>query len=100
MTILSTWTALASRHTSVLRPGPHGQHGRVLRRRRTVPGLQRPLLLPALARVRHWMRLLPPRPRQEPGAALGVVPASLAAPRTASAGMVGAGQVGAVSLCA
>ena len=51
----------------VLRPGPHG---RVLRRRRILPGLRRSLLLPPLARVRDRLRLLPPRPRQEPGPAL------------------------------
>ena len=36
--------------SAVLRPGPHG---RVLRRRRILPGLRRPVLLPALARVRR-----------------------------------------------
>jgi hypothetical protein len=56
--------------SAVLRPGPHG---RVLRRRRILPGLRRSLLLPALARVRHGMRLLPPRAWQEPGPALVAV---------------------------
>lgn len=54
----------------VLRPGPHG---RVLRRCRILPRLRRSLLLPALARVRIRLRLLPPRPRQEPGLALVAV---------------------------
>ena len=48
------------------RPGPHG---RVLRRCRILPGLRRCLLLPPLARDRERLRLLPPRPRQEPGPA-------------------------------
>ena len=50
-----------------LRPGPHR---RVLRRRRILPRLRRTLLLPPLASVRERLRLLPPRPRQEPGSAL------------------------------
>ena len=58
----------------LLRPGPHG---RVLRRRRILPGLRRSLLLPALARVRDRLRLLPPRPRQEPGPALVAVSSPL-----------------------
>jgi hypothetical protein len=40
----------------VRRPGPHG---RVLPRCGILPGLRCSLLLPALARLRHWVRVLP-----------------------------------------
>ena len=41
-------------------------NGRVLRRCRILRGLRRPVLLPGLARNGGRLRVLPPRPRQEP----------------------------------
>src|SRR5689334_14248394 len=54
----------------LLRPGPRGG---VLRRCRDSATTATHLLLPALARVRVRIRLLPSRPRQGPGPALVAV---------------------------
>ena len=53
-----------------LRPGPHRQ---VPRRRRILPRLRSPLLPPALALIRHRIRLLPLRTWQRPGPAVVAV---------------------------
>ena len=63
--------------------------GRVLRRCRILPRLRRPLLLPALAPLRHRIRLLPPRARQGPGPALVAVnryPGHMSTARTIGTG--------------